>query len=97
MFSLEKYIIENRGGFRNLLRGVRDFAREALAIFFRTPLSNFRTPLRASQGGAKIAQGGAKNRARLWCAKSRTPLSKFLKLPLSMTMHLEDTIDLSAC
>ena len=48
-----------RGGFRISLRGVRDLAREARAIFFRTPLSNLCTPLRCAQGGAKLIQGGA--------------------------------------
>ena len=63
MYYFHRFRSNNyRGGFRISLRGVRDFAREARAIFFRTPLSNFRTPLRASQGGAKIAQGGAKKK-----------------------------------
>ena len=43
------------GGFRNLLRGVRDSARRRRARFFLTPL-------RCPQGGAKIAQGGAKKK-----------------------------------
>ena len=32
------------GGFRILLRGVRDFAREALAIFFAPPRAIFAPP-----------------------------------------------------
>ena len=56
--NAQSYIYESRGVFRISLRGGRDFAREARAIFF-APLSNFRPPLSASQGGGqKLLRGG---------------------------------------
>jgi hypothetical protein len=52
------------------------------------PPVQVRTPL---QGGAKKRQGGAKN-FRLASLASRTPLSKTLKPPLSVSIIFTDPI-----